>query len=69
MLMEKYRESQKDLHFVFVDQRKHVIGSGQVRTSIDVREVQDMYEGSETVLRCAVKDGFRVEWDYTRDQF
>lgn len=25
------------------------------------------YENGEN--NCAVKDGFRVEWDYTRDQF
>ena len=64
MLMEKYRKCQKELHCVFVDLKKAydrvsreelwycMIKSGIVEKY--VRLVQDMYEGSETVVRCAV---------------
>ena len=60
MLMEKYREGQRELHCVFVDLRQ-----GTARRAVVLYEkirivekyvqlVQDMYEGSETVVRCAV---------------
>ena len=64
MLMEKYREGQRELHCISVDlekaydrvpreelwycMRKSGMGEKYVRL------VQDMYEGSETMVRCAV---------------
>ena len=63
MLMEKYRKSQRELHCVFVDIEKAydrvpreelwycMRKSGIVEKY--VRLVQNMYEGSETVERCA----------------
>ncbi|XP_062865903.1 uncharacterized protein LOC134328668 [Trichomycterus rosablanca] len=73
MLMEKYREGQKELHCVFVDLEKAydrvsreelwccMRKSGVVEKY--VRLVQDMYEDSRTVVRCAVgvTDSFKVE--------
>ena len=61
--MEKYREDQRELHCVFVD-----LGKAHDRVSREelwycmrksgmeenyVQLVQDMYKGSETVVRCA----------------
>ena len=64
MLMEKYREGQRELYCVFVDLEKAydrvlreelwycMIKSGM--TEKYVRLVLDTYQGSETVMRCAV---------------
>ena len=73
MLMEKYREGQKELHCVFVDLEKAydrvpreelwycMIKSGIVEKY--VRLVQDMYEEIETMVRCAIgtTEGFKVK--------
>ena len=65
MLMEKYREGQRELHCVFVDLEKAydrvaleelwycMRKSGIVEKYVQL--VQDMYKGSETVVRCAVE--------------
>ena len=73
MLMEKYREGQRELHCVFVDLKK---AYGRVpREELwycmrklgivekYVRPVLDMYEGCETVVRCAVEttESFKVK--------
>ncbi|KAK3521291.1 hypothetical protein QTP70_003137 [Hemibagrus guttatus] len=73
ILMEKYRDGQRELHCVFVDlekaydrvpreelwycMRKSGVGEKYVRV------VQDMYERSRTVVRCAVgqTEEFKVE--------
>ncbi|XP_078790761.1 uncharacterized protein LOC101172684 [Oryzias latipes] len=73
MLMEKYREGQKELHCVFVDLEKaydrvpreelwYCMRSSGVAEKY-VRVVQDMYERSMTVVRCAVgqTEEFKVE--------
>ena len=64
MLMEKYRKGQTELHCVFVDPEKAydrvpreelwycIRKSGMAEKY--VRLVQDMYDGSETVMRCAI---------------
>ena len=64
VLMEKYREGQKELHCVFVDLEKAydkvpreemwycMIKSGLAEKY--VRIVQDMYDGSTTAVSCAV---------------
>ena len=64
MLMEKYREGQRELHRVFVDLEKAydrfpreklwycMKKSGIVKKYVQF--VQDIYERSETVVRCAV---------------
>ena len=64
MLTEKYREGQRELHCVFVDLEKaydrvprdelwHCMKKSGMEKKY-VRLAPDMYEGSETVVRCAV---------------
>ncbi|KAI5085121.1 NACHT, LRR and PYD domains-containing protein 12 isoform X3 [Silurus meridionalis] len=64
MLMEKYREGQKELHFVFVDLEKaydrvlreelwYCMKKSGVSENY-VMVVQDMYEDSVTAVKCAV---------------
>ena len=64
MLMKKYREGQRELHCVFVDLEKaynkvprdvllHCMRKSGMAEKY-VRLEQDMYEGSETMARCAV---------------
>ena len=73
MLMENYREDQRELNCVFVDLEKaydrvqqeelcHCMRKSGILEKY-VRLVQDMYEGSETVVRCAVgtKESFKVK--------
>ena len=73
MLMEKYREGQRELHCIFVDLEKAynrvpreelwycMRKSGIVEKN--VRLVQDMYEQTETVVRCAggTTESFKVK--------
>ena len=73
MLMEKYRKGQSQPHCVFVDLEKAydrvpreelwycMRKSGIVEKYLQL--VQDMYEGRETVVRCAVKttESFKVK--------
>ena len=73
MLMEKYREGQRELHCVFVDLEKAYERVPQEELwycmrKLEIMEkyvqlVQDMYEGSETVVRCAVgiTESFKVK--------
>ncbi|KAK3519618.1 hypothetical protein QTP86_000975, partial [Hemibagrus guttatus] len=73
ILMEKYRDGQKELHCVFVDLEKaydrvpreelwYCMRKSGVAEKY-VRVVQDMYERSRTVVRCAVgqTEEFKVE--------
>ncbi|KAK3540940.1 hypothetical protein QTP86_006406 [Hemibagrus guttatus] len=73
ILMEKYRDGQKELHCVFVDLEKaydrvpreelwYCLRKSGVAEKY-VRVVQDMYERSRTVVRCAVgqTEEFKVE--------
>ena len=64
ILMEKYREGQRELHCVFMDLEKaydrvpreelwYCMRKSRIVEKY-VQLVQDMYEGSETVVRCAV---------------
>ena len=75
MLVEKYREGQRELHCVFVDLEKaydrvpreelwHSMRTSGIMKKY-VRVVQDMYEGSETVVRCAVRttESFKITRD------
>ena len=73
MLMEKYREGQRQLHCVFVDLEKAydrvsqeelwycMRKSGLVEKYVQL--VQDVYKGSKTVVRCAVgtTESFKVK--------
>ena len=73
MLTEKYREGQRQLHCVFVNLEKAydrisweelwycMRKSGIAEKYVQL--VQDMYEGSETVVRCAVgtTESFKVK--------
>ena len=64
MLMEKYWEYQRELHCIFVDQEKaydrvpwEELWYCMIKSEIAekyVRLVQDMYEESEIVMRCAI---------------
>ena len=73
MLMEKYREGQRELHCVFVDLEKaydrvpreelwYCMRKSRIVEKY-VQLVQNMYEGSETVVRCAVGtiENFKVK--------
>ena len=80
MLMEKYREGQRELYCVFVNLEKAydrvsreelwycIRESGIVEKYVQLE--QDMYEGSETMVRCAVgtTKSSRLSLDCTRDQ-
>ena len=73
MLIKKYREGQRELYCVFVDLEKAydrvpreelwycMRKSGIVKKYVQL--VQDMYEGSETVVRCAgeTTESFKVK--------
>jgi len=64
ILNEKYREGQKELHCMFIDLEKaydrvprdevwHCLRSAGVAEAY-VRVIQDMYDSSETMVRCAL---------------
>ena len=73
MLMKKYREGERELHCVFVDLEKAYDRVPQEELLYCMRKlgiakkyvrlVQDMYEESETVMRCAVEitESFKVK--------
>ena len=73
MLMEKYRKGQRQLHCVFVDLEKACdrVSPEELRYCMRksgivekyVQLVQDMFEGSEAVVRCAVgsTESFKVK--------
>ena len=72
MLMEKYREGQRELHCVFMNLEKAynrvlqeelwycMRKSGKAKKYVQL--VQDMHEGSETVVRCSIgtTESFKV---------
>ena len=73
MLMEKYREGQRELHCVFVDLEKpynkvareklwYCMRKSGIAAKY-VRLVQDIYEGSETAMKCSVgtTESFKVK--------
>ena len=73
MLMEKYREGQRELHCVFADLEKAYDRVSREKLWYSMRKsgmgekyvqlVQNMYEGSKTVVRCAVEttESFKVK--------
>ena len=73
MLMEKYGEGQKELHCLFVDLEKAYDGVSREELWYCMRKsgivekymrlVQDMYEESKTVVRCAAGtiENFKVK--------
>ena len=73
MLMEEYREGQRELHCVFVDLEKTYNRVSREELCYCMRKsemvekyvqfVPDMYEGSKTVVRCAVgtTESFKVK--------
>ena len=78
-LMEKYRESQRELYCVIIDLEKtydwvprevlwYCITKSEMAEKY-VPLIQDMFEGSETVVRCAVEttESFKSRSDCTRD--
>ena len=79
VLMEKYREGQKELRCMSVELEKaddrvprdelwYCMRKSGVAEKY-IRVVQDMYENSETVVRCAVglSDSFRIKVGYIKD--